>query len=89
MKGNKNMTTGTTMEALSELSEKINDYEFDPDKRTYYGLAIDTAVKELVNYERLLEEMLNYQQQSYVNLEQQRAIQALRYKIFKEGGDVP
>ena len=83
------MTTRTTMEALSELSEKINDYEFDPAKRTYYGLAIDTAVKELVNYERLLEEILNYQQQSYVNMEQQRAIQALRYKIFREGGDVP
>ena len=83
------MTTKTVMEALSELSEKINDYEFDPDKRTYYGLAIDTAIKELVNYERLLEEMLNYQQQSYVNMEQQRAIQALRYKIFKEGGDLP
>ena len=82
------MTTKIAMEALSELSEKINDYEFDPDKRTYYGLAIDTVVKELVNYERLLEEMLNYQQQSYVNMEQQRAIQALRYKIFKEGGDV-
>ena len=83
------MTTSIVMETLSELSEKINDYEFDPDKRTYYRLALDIAVKELVNYERLLEEMLNYQQQSYVNLEQQRAIQALRYKIFKEGGDVP
>ena len=83
-----NMTTKTTMEALSELSEKLNDYEFDPAKRTYYDLAIDTAVKELANYERLLEEMLSYQQQSYVNLEQQRATQALRYKIFKEGGDV-
>lgn len=43
----------------------------------------------VVKYERLLEEMLNYQQQAYVNLEQQRAIQALRYKIFKDGGDVP
>ena len=83
------MTTGTVMEALSELSEKINDYGFDPAKRTYYGLAIDTAIKELVNYERLLEEMLNYQQQSYVNMEQQRTIQALRYKLFKEGGEVP
>lgn len=83
------MTTRIVMEALSDLSEKINDYEFDPAKRTYYGLAIDTAVKELVNYERLIEEILSYQQQSYVNLEQQRAIQALRYKIFKEGGDVP
>ena len=83
------MTTRTVTEALSELSEKINDYEFNPAKRTYYGLAIDTAIKELTNYERLLEEMLNYQQQSYVNLEQQRAIQALRYKIFKEGGDLP
>lgn len=83
------MTTRITMEALSELADKINDYEFDPAKRTYYGLAIDTAIKELVNYERLLEEMLSYQQQSYVNLEQQRAIQALRYKIFKEGGDAP
>lgn len=62
------MTTRTTMEALSELSEKINDYEFDPAKRTYYGLAIDTAVKELVNYERLLEEMLNYQQQSSMSV---------------------
>jgi hypothetical protein len=50
--------------------------------------AIDTAIKELVNYERLVEDMLNYQQQSYVNLEQQRTIQALRYKIFKDGGDV-
>ena len=83
------MTTSIVMEALSELSEKINDYEFDQDKRTYYRLALDIAVKELVNYERLLEEMLSYQQQSYINLEQQRAIQALRYKIFKEGGDVP
>lgn len=82
------MTTRTAMEALSELYEKINDYESDPAKRTYYGLAIDAAVNGLVNYERLLEEMLNYQQQSYVNMEQQRAIDALRYKIFKEGGDV-
>lgn len=81
------MTTRIAMEALSELSEKINDYEFDPAKRTYYGIAIDTVIKELVNYEQLIEQMLNYQQQSYVNLEQQRAIQALRYKIFKEGGD--
>ena len=83
------MTTRIAMEALSELSEKINDYEFDQAKRTYYGLAIDTAIKELVNYERLIEEMLSYQQQSYVNLEHQRAIQVLRYKIFKEGGDTP
>lgn len=83
------MTTRMAMEVLSELSEKINDYEFDPTKRTYYGLAIDTAVKELVNYERLIEEMLGYQQQSYVNLEHQRAIHILRYKLFKEGGDVP
>ena len=82
------MTTNMAMEALSELSEKINDYEIDPTKQAYYRLAVDTAIKELVNYERLLEEMLNYQQQSYVNLEQRRAIQALRYKIFKEGGDV-
>jgi len=84
-----NMTTKIVMEALSELSEKINDYEFDPDKRTYYNLAIDTAIMELVNYERLIEEILSYQQQSYINLEQQRIIQVLRYKIFKEGGDVP
>lgn len=53
------MTIQTAMEALSELSEKINDYEFDPAKRTYYGIAIDTAVKELANYERLLENKLN------------------------------
>ena len=83
------MATRIAIEALSELSEKINDYEFDPAKQTYYRLAIDAAVKGLVNYERLLEEMLSYQQQSYVNLEQQRVIQALRYKIFKEGGDAP
>lgn len=83
------MTTKIAIEALSELSEKINDYEFDQAKRTYYSLAINTVVNEIANYERLLEEMLSYQQQSYVNLEQQRAIQALRYKIFKEGGDVP
>lgn len=83
------MTTKIAMEALSELSEKINNYEFDPAKRTYYGLAIDTAVKELVNYERLIEEMLNYQQQSYVNLGQQQIIQALRYNLFREGEDVP
>ena len=82
------MTTKTVMEALSELSENINDYEIEPFKLTYYRLALDVAIKELVNYERLLEEMLSYQQQTYVNLEQHRAIQALRYKIFKEGGDV-
>ena len=85
----KNMTTRIAMEALSELSGKINDYEINSDKRAYYNLAIDTAIIELVNYERLIEEILSYQQQSYINLEQQRIIQVLRYKIFKEGGDVP
>lgn len=83
------MTTNMAMEALSELSEKINDYEIDPTKQAYYRLAIDTAIKELFNYEVLLEEMLSYRKWSYVNLEQQRAIHALRYKLFKEGGDVP
>ena len=82
------MTTMIATEALSELSKKINNYEFDPAKRTYYSLAIDTVIKELANYERLLEEMLIHQQQLYMNMEQQRAIQALRYKIFKEGGDI-
>ena len=83
------MTKRMAIEALSELYEKINDYELDPEKRTYYGLAIDIVVKKLFNYERLLEEMLSCQQQSYVNLEQQRAIQALRYKLFKEGEYIP
>lgn len=83
------MTTKMATEALSELSEKIIDCESDLFPKTYYIAAIDTAVKELANYEWLLEEMLNYQQQSYVNMEQQRAIQALRYKLFREGGDVP
>lgn len=41
------MTTDIAMKALHELSEKINDYEFNQAKRTYYGLAIDTAVKGL------------------------------------------
>ena len=89
LKDIKNMTTRMAMEALSELSEKINDGGIDLFPKTYYITAIDTAIKELDNYERLLEEMLNYQQQSYVNMEQQRAIQALWYKIFKEGGDAP
>ena len=82
------MTTRMAMEALSELSEKINDGGIDLGRKTYFCDAIGTAIKELDNYERLLEEMLNYQQQSYVNMEQQRAIQALRYKLFREGGDV-
>ena len=82
------MTTRMAMEALSELSEKIKNDEFDLFPKTYYQDAISTAVKELVNYERLLEEMLSYHQQTYINVEQQRAIHALRYKLFKEGGDV-
>ena len=80
------MTTRMAMEALSELSEKINDDGIDLGRQTYYSTAIDTAIKALDNYERLLEEMLTYQQQSYVNLEQRRVIQALQYKLFKEGG---
>ena len=83
------MTTNTVMEALSELSEKINDYEFDPAKRTYYGIAIDTAIKELINYERLLNEMINERKDQIVRIEHELAIQNLRYKIFKEGGDTP
>ena len=83
------MTTKMAMEALSELSEKINNCEIDLSTLTYYGAAIDTAIKELVNYERLLEEMISDHQQLYVNLEHQRVMEALRYKIFKEGGDMP
>lgn len=83
------MTTKMAMEALSELSEKINDIDFDLFPKTYYSTAIDTAIKELANYERLLEELLNYQQQLYENLEQQRVVRDSMYKLFKEGRDVP
>ena len=83
------MTIKMAMEALSELSEKINDCKFELFPKTYYSVAIDTAIKGLTNYERLLEEMLDYQQQLSINLEHKRVIQALQYKIFKEGGDLP
>ena len=83
------MTTEVVKEALREINLRlVSNYEFDEAKRTYYGVAIDTAIKELDNYESLLDCMINERKQELINAQHVLNQHSLMNKIFKEGGNI-
>ena len=84
------MTTDNAKETLSRLRSRL-DYmdDLDPYDRATYKIAIDSALTELKNYEKLLEELIDERKEEIVNLGHKIQIQSMQYKIFKEGGDLP
>ena len=72
------------LESVKEyISENMNDR---PVQRAYCLIAIDTAILELNNYERLLEETLTEAKNKILAIEHDLSIRSLCFKIYKEGG---
>ena len=83
------MTVEQTVEALNKIKEYVKNRIDDPAQQTHYIIALNTAVKELLNYDRLLDEMISEHKNRIVQLTHEISIQSLRFKLFREGGDYP
>ena len=80
------MSTEEARKALNEMKELVDNYVFDPAKRTYYGIAIDTAINGMTNYEALLNRLLNEERQKLIEAQHDINMQIQQYEMFRQMG---
>ena len=62
------MTTEEARKALNEMKELVDNYVFDPVKRTYYGIAIDTAINGMTSEDIVIEPKKDFKDHSWDNV---------------------